>query len=38
MRLKDHVSKKDFWHEALVFVSKDNNLNKAHEVSGVADD
>ena len=29
-RLKTHVSEKDFWNEALVFVSKDNNLNKAH--------
>ena len=29
-RLKAHVSKKDFWNEALVFVSKDNSLNKAH--------
>jgi hypothetical protein len=27
-RLKAHVSKKDFWNEALVFVSKDNSLNK----------
>ena len=30
VRLKKHVSEKDFWHEALVFVSKDNTLNKAH--------
>ena len=29
-RLKTHVREKDFWTEALVFVSKDNNLNKAH--------
>jgi len=29
-RLIDHVAKKDFWHEAIVFISKDTNLNKAH--------
>lgn len=29
-RLKTHVSEKDFWNEVLVFVSKDNSLNKAH--------
>lgn len=29
-RLKEHLAKKDFWNEALVFVSKDENLNKAH--------
>ena len=29
-RLKEHLSKKDFWNEALIFVSKDENLNKAH--------
>lgn len=29
-RLNQHLSSKDFWNEALVFVSKDENLNKAH--------
>lgn len=29
-RLNEHLSRKDFWNEALVFVSKDENLNKAH--------
>lgn len=29
-RLKTHVSKKEFWNEAVVFFSKDENLNKAH--------
>ncbi|MFD2516426.1 GIY-YIG nuclease family protein [Salinimicrobium flavum] len=29
-RLNEHLSKKDFWNEALIFVSKDENLNKAH--------
>lgn len=29
-RLKEHFQKKDFWYEAIVFVSKDDNLNKAH--------
>ena len=29
-RLVDHVSKKEFWNEAVVFISKDDNLNKAH--------
>ena len=29
-RLNQHLSAKDFWNEALVFVSKDENLNKAH--------
>ncbi|MBD5452807.1 MAG: GIY-YIG nuclease family protein [Lachnospiraceae bacterium] len=29
-RLKQHLSGKDFWTECIVFVSKDNNLNKAH--------
>ena len=28
-RLKQHVEK-DFWNEAVVFISKDENLNKAH--------
>ena len=25
-----HLKEKDFWHECVVFISKDNNLNKAH--------
>jgi len=29
-RLIQHLPQKDFWHEAIVFVSKDENLNKAH--------
>jgi hypothetical protein len=29
-RLMQHVASKDFWNESLVFVSKDENLNKAH--------
>ncbi len=29
-RLKQHDSKKDFWNECIVFISKDNRLNKAH--------
>lgn len=29
-RLKQHLSEKDFWTESIVFISKDNNLNKAH--------
>jgi len=29
-RLNQNLSAKDFWNEALVFVSKDENLNKAH--------
>ena len=29
-RLQQHLSVKDFWNEAIVFVSKDENLNKAH--------
>lgn len=29
-RLIQHLSKKDFWNEVIVFVSKDENLNKAH--------
>lgn len=29
-RLKQHLSKEDFWTECIVFISKDNNLNKAH--------
>ena len=29
-RLIQHLPQKDFWHEAIVFISKDENLNKAH--------
>lgn len=29
-RLEQHVAKKDFWTHAVVFTSKDTNLNKAH--------
>lgn len=29
-RLIQHVSEKEFWNEAVVFISKDENLNKAH--------
>ena len=29
-RLKQHLEKKDNWHEAIAFISKDSNLNKAH--------
>ena len=29
-RLDQHASKKDFWTHAVVFTSKDQNLNKAH--------
>ncbi len=29
-RLSQHLIQKDFWNEVIVFVSKDNNLNKAH--------
>lgn len=29
-RLVQHVSKKEFWNESVVFISKDENLNKAH--------
>lgn len=29
-RLQDHLREKDFWNEVLVFISKDENLNKAH--------
>jgi hypothetical protein len=28
-RIKDHLSKKEFWNEVIVFVSKDKYLNKA---------
>jgi len=29
-RLLQHVGAKEFWYEAIAFISKDNNLNKAH--------
>ena len=29
-RLNQHLTQKDFWNETIVFVSKDDNLNKAH--------
>ncbi len=29
-RLTQHVKEKDFWNDAIVFISKDDNLNKAH--------
>ncbi len=29
-RLNQHLTQKDFWHESIVFISKDDNLNKAH--------
>lgn len=29
-RLKQHIEKKDNWNEAIAFISKDSNLNKAH--------
>lgn len=29
-RLSQHLNQKDFWNETIVFVSKDDNLNKAH--------
>lgn len=30
VRLRQHLVSKDFWTEAVVFISKDSNLNKAH--------
>lgn len=30
VRLNQHLSAKDFWKETVVFISKDENLNKAH--------
>jgi hypothetical protein len=30
IRLNQHLTQKDFWNETVVFVSKDENLNKAH--------
>lgn len=29
-RLNQHLIQKDFWNETIVFISKDENLNKAH--------
>ena len=29
-RLVQHVAEKEFWNESVVFISKDENLNKAH--------
>lgn len=29
-RINQHINQKDFWNETIVFVSKDENLNKAH--------
>lgn len=29
-RLQQQVAQKDFWNEAITFISKDENLNKAH--------
>lgn len=29
-RLIQHLNQKDFWNETIVFISKDDNLNKAH--------
>jgi len=29
-RLNQQLISKDFWNEAIVFISKDENLNKAH--------
>ena len=29
-RLNQHLKQKDFWNEAITFISKDDNLNKAH--------
>ncbi len=29
-RLTQHLNQKDFWNETIVFISKDENLNKAH--------
>ncbi len=29
-RLKEHISKKDFWSEVIFFTSKDDNLTKSH--------
>lgn len=29
-RLLQHLKEKDFWNDAIIFISKDENLNKAH--------
>ncbi len=29
-RLQQHLAQKDFWNEVIIFISKDENLNKAH--------
>ena len=29
-RLNQHLTQKDFWNETIIFISKDENLNKAH--------
>ena len=29
-RLSQHLNEKDYWNEAVVLISKDDNLNKAH--------
>lgn len=29
-RLTQHLREKDFWNDAIIFISKDDNLNKAH--------
>ena len=29
-RLNQHLTEKDFWNETIIFISKDENLNKAH--------
>lgn len=29
-RIKQHVAQKEFWSEVILFISKDENLNKAH--------
>ena len=29
-RLSKHIKEKDFWNDAIVFISKNDNLNKAH--------
>jgi len=30
LRIQKHLKEKDFWNEALILISKDENLNKAH--------
>lgn len=29
-RIQQHLKEKDFWNEVIIFISKDENLNKAH--------